>query len=496
MALNDDSSDDGRVGRGPRLTWASMDRNFEQNPPRSTRQGTKRQNVEMAHLSDHWDRSFNSPSSQVTTDRDLLSSIKTARRRRDIIIGKRVVVLNQRTNYRYQRDAVHKARNKFLLAAKNLRSYLKQQSIDTAASSEYKQFEDAFLELGKFNHGLDEVENTLQEADRDLDVRESRLSRDEKKIYEALGRYVEHSPSRSHVGPPKPLSRRSSSSSSSDMTEPLAAEYYEMAGTVKILRERLHNKQVQHLQDVSVRQNDIELGKSPQPPEKEFRKGYFIELSALYAELLTAKMKSTNLKQTCADEDIALSDDGDSHGNSEALHLTLDLDRQLIRHAATLEDSEERTALLSNFLSGYMDPKTKVADWLIELPLRDKTGSLELPEIQHFEDIPVGLDDEPDTSNAPTSRIHLNSSNTRTSMMPAISSEQGRVDGELIVWSPVSSKKSWPISQRSHDFVGEAPERRYSDNMLERPPFTSFEDGIYLSRIDQKRPSSASGAFN
>jgi hypothetical protein len=496
MAPNDDSSDDGRTGRVPRLTWAKVDRKSEQYQSKSARQGTKRFNSETSHLSDDWNPSFIPRSAQITTDRDLLISIKAARRRRDTILGKRVIVRNQRNNYRHQRDAVHQARNKFLLAAKNLRSHLKQQSVNPD-SFEYKLFEEAFAELGKLNHHLDEVESTLQKADRDLDVRESRLSTDERKIYEALGRYVEHSPSRDQIGPPKPSSRRSSSSSSSssNATEPLATEYYESAGTVKILRERLHNKQVQHLQDVSLRQNLIEVGKLPQPPEKVFRKGYYVDLSALYSELITAKTKSTTLKKACAEENIALSDDGDSHPNSEALHLTLDLDRQLIRHAATVEDNEEREALLSNFLSGYMDPKTKVSDWLIELPQREKTSSDDLPEIKHLEDTPGWPDDGTATSNAPTSRILLNSSNTRTSMVPAISSEQGRIEGEMIDWSVISSKKSLPISQRSNDFVGEAPKRRYSDGMIERPPSTSFEDEVYIPRSDQKRPSSASGAF-
>jgi hypothetical protein len=436
------------------------------------------------------------PSSLVTTDRDLLSAMKTAQHKRDIIIGKRVVVLNQRNNYRYQRDAVHKARNKFLLAAKNLRYFLQQHDLEC---TEITQLEDAFLELGKYDQHLSLVEEKLQQADRDLDVRESRLSADEKKVYDALGRYVEHSPSHSPARPPKPRSRRSSSSSSdsSIATEPMAREYYTMAGTVKILRERLHNKQVQHLQDILLRQNDMELGRSLQPPEKDFRKTYFIDLSALYAELLTAKKKSAHLRQVCADEDIDLSDidDEDSHDNSGALHLTLDLDRQLVHHAATVEDIEERCSLLGNFLSGYMDPKTKVQDWLMELPSRNQSEPLGVPETPYFEDFSPALVSEPDTSNAPTSRLQMNSSNTRSTMIPAVPSEQDRIEREMIEWSDVSSKRSLPNSQRSHDFVGEAPKRRYSDSMMKRPPFTNFEEGIYTSRGDQKGPSSESGAF-
>lgn len=75
----------------------------------------------MSQLSEQWAQSIHAPPTQVKTDRDLLSAIKSARQRRDIIFGMRVDVRNQRTHYRYQCDAMHKARNKFLLAAKNLK---------------------------------------------------------------------------------------------------------------------------------------------------------------------------------------------------------------------------------------------------------------------------------------------------------------------------------------------------------------------------------------
>lgn len=146
---------------------------------------------------------------------------------------------------------------------------------------EYKHFEDAFVELGLFNQTPDKVKNKLQEADKDLDRRESRLSADEKRIYDALDRYVDHSPSRPPFGPLKPSSLPSSSSSSSSSGTDLAEDYYEAAGTVKILRERLLNKQIQQLQDLSLRHNDIEIRKSPQPPEKDFRKGH-LSTSVLY----------------------------------------------------------------------------------------------------------------------------------------------------------------------------------------------------------------------
>ncbi|QDS69657.1 hypothetical protein FKW77_009449 [Venturia effusa] len=496
MAVDDEGSDDGRAGRVPILNWAPgadrQPRNLHQWPAHRTK---KRQNVDFSPLSERWDRTGLAPQLEVTTDRGLLSSIKGARRRRDIVLGKRVFVLNQRTSYRYQRDAAHKARNKFLLAAKNLRSRLEKQGIDTGSCVEYKYFEDAFAELGVFNQNLDKMENKLQEADKDLDKGESKLSVEEKKVYNALTRYVEHSPSRPLIvsEPPKmPSLQSSSDSSSSSDSEPLAEEYYGAAGTVKILHDRLHNRQIQHLQDESVRQIDMELGKTLHPPEKEFRKGYLIGLSALYAELLKAKKRSTSLKKACKEAEIDLEADGESRSCSEALHLTPEFERRLIRHAAALDDTEEQKVLLTNFFSGYMDPKTKVSDWLVDLPQRDSSDSLEFPEIKHLGDKRPSQDSEVVAPNAPSSRIYPDYSNNRTSMVPDISSDQARIDG-MLDWSVRSSRKLFPIN----DFAGKAPDdkRRYSDSRIERPAFTSLEDMVLFTRWVPKRPNSAIAAF-
>lgn len=487
MEPDDNSSDDGRMGRDLRPRGRIKGRFSSK-----LFGGEKQLLFASPRCKPPQEMADASPGSQVSANRDLLTSLKAARRRRDKIVGKRVVVFHQRKNYRYQRDTVRKAQNKFFLAAKNLRVFLSRQDINAATCTEYLQFEEAFSEMGKLNKSLNEVEAKLQQVDKDLDLRELKLSVDEKRIFKALRKLADFSPSHSQVRPPRPPSTHSSSSTSTARTDPRASKYYERAGAVKILRERLHNKQVQHLQDLSTRQIELELGRPLRPPEKTFQNTYYAELIALYGDLQTAKKESAAFRQECIEHDVALSDDEDSHNHSEALHFPLDLDRQFVHHVATRENVEERTALLSEFLSGYKDPKAKVAEWLTELPLRTRTHEIDSPGVQHLDEHPIDLDTEAGHSQPPTSRMYQDASNHRTSMLPAVSSAQGPADEDFRNWSLASSKRSRPISQRSHDFVGEAPERRYSDNMQQRPKFITCEE-FNVPRIDQRRSSSASG---
>lgn len=490
MSLSDTSSNNGETPRKT-ISWADLAAKPDLNwfRPKFTRRGTRDKFDGESFDSLFEQQTLGTRFDQRPLEEDLLLSIKTARRHREVIVGKRVAVLDQRENYRYQREAVKKSHIKLFHAVASFKTFLAEQGMNIASIPEVQLVDEAFREMEPLGEGLINVETRLRQAENDLSSRESRLATDETHIYQSLSYLVGSSPSHSTVHPPELRSRSSSSNTSTVLTEPLARQYYDMAGTVKNLRERLHNMQVQHLQEVSARQNDLESGRILHPPEKEFQKRYYITLTSLYGELHTAKKKSLALKELCGETEVVLEDTDESFNNTEALHLPLELDRQLIHKAATQENSEDQSAFLSDFLSGYMDSKLKVSDWLNRLESSVGIGGVRSVVSQQGEFWKTEVDAGIAKSRPSISTIPHISSDDRLSVMAALSSARmGKDDGPHGV-SVKSSLKSWPTSLLSHDFIGEAPSRRYSDSVLDRPSLIVLED-LENTWEDQNHPNS------
>ncbi|QDS69397.1 hypothetical protein FKW77_004722 [Venturia effusa] len=291
-------------------------------------------------------------------DRRLAASFKVVHQRRDRLIGQRVSVLNQRIENEYHRNAIADSTVRVENAAKAL---LTRLGLCASELIEFQDLQQAVRESIDFTKTMEGMEAKLQETTRLLNSKETELYEKESRVYEQLAEITGFSspPPSKWQKPPQPP--QSTSSKSSAITDPHARRYYSRAGDAKILRERIHNMQVQHRHDLLRRQNG-HVGKIP---ERLFRERFDRNLSSLLEELERAKKEAFLMKLACQRRHIPLEDDEES--NQNILDAQYEDDRRVLSTFAG-NGGPSKSLAIANMTSVQMDFTTKIRRWLKAMP--------------------------------------------------------------------------------------------------------------------------------
>ncbi|TID23373.1 hypothetical protein E6O75_ATG03009 [Venturia nashicola] len=206
----------------------------------------------------------------------LAKSFKIVHRRRDKLVERRVKVVHQRREHEYQRKAVQ-ASNQRVVDATDV--FLERFAIEVYSSPEYLAIVGALKESTDRARILESKETKLQESTENVNLKKAELS--------------------------------------TTHTHPRARKYYDRAGQVKILRDRLHNMQVQHQQDLMSRQARRESGHITKLPERLSHEGFYGKLASILEELERANKEAFLLKLACGRQGIVLEDEVDTHRDQD-----------------------------------------------------------------------------------------------------------------------------------------------------------------------------------
>jgi hypothetical protein len=444
-----------------------------------------------AALSDQKEKTSSSTASErPALDPRLTASFKVVHKRRDRLIGRRVNYVNQRTENEYQRNAFTASTQRVFNAVDQLMS---RYGVETSSSPEFHALQEAVQEAVELGRVLGGMELKLQEATRNLIAKESELHRKEKTVYKRLARLTRSTHQSPSIREKQPKSVRSASSKSTARTHPRARKYYDRAGEVKILRERIHNMQVQHRQDLASRQMQREAGHIVKVPERLFQGRFYTKLGALLQELETTKKDAFLLKLACQRQGIVLEDDTESQNNEGIIDASLEDDRRILSNLASQQNGQNKSLLLGQLLSEYMDSTTKIRRWLHGMP----------PDLQAMDPgltdahIPHKNDTKTDTghivtfsdqllSPAANTEAHksieervnpgfLVAESRRASAFGDVNVSDGHAASDLSGEPPSSSDREFS----EPDFGGEAPSRRYSDPSPTRPLLLGY-DGLHI----------------
>jgi hypothetical protein len=451
--------------------------------------------------------SANTPVKEPLSSPAFLFSVMETQERRHSSVSARVQVRNRRKNYGLLRDHTRSVQDNFLTVAEN---FVSQQSGENANNLEsgLKLLNAALDDLRMYSSRFRLEEDGLQQEEAELNIRETELYEGETNMYNELGRIAGKFPSISRgKQPARHKTSHSTRSTSTARTHPRARRYYDRAGDVKNLRERLHNLQAQHHQDIVIRQNHKEVGQSVFPSEKTFRKRYLNALVTLVRELEIAKADAHQLKLACHKHRVDVEDGKESFDKEEVIHLSLKLEREMIRHAATQTQDQwiHGADSLGDILSGYMDSNARVRAWLADttrftnkditqdfatqqeaqmepkhnMPLSPSlqsiTPSMTLQiAIASASQKQVGIEAN-DLAETPADRPDYPQESRRSS--GSISSAGGSMQSSTSVYPRLEPK-----------FEGDPPRRRYSDSGEMKWKLPS--DELCTSCLNQTRPQS------
>lgn len=408
-------------------------------------------------------------SGRPAQDQRLVKSFKIVHRRRDKLVERRVKLVRQRTEHEHQRNAVMTSNDRIFEAVE---TFLSRYAINRSSSPEYLAIQGSLQESKDRARILESMEIKLQETTRNVNSKEDELFVKEKKVYKRLATLTGLT---THPQPrEQPQPTRSTSSKSTTQTHPRARKYYDRAGQVKNLRDKIHNIQVQHQQDLASRQARRESGHSTKLPERLFHERFYEKLASILEELERAKKDAFLLKLACERQGIVLEDEVEPHRDQDDYdYLMLKNDRVILPKLGGNPVSRNSSFLLDELLSGYNDTTTKTRRWLNGIPrntqeMVDPLSPDDSRPIESDINIMVALDSPsfgPAVTDVPAP--------VEKRIAAGFHAQQSRKsftiedpDAEAIETASVLSAGPPTSSDREFlhdDFVREAPMRRYSD---------------------------------
>lgn len=408
-------------------------------------------------------------SGRPVLDQRLAKSFKIVHRRREKLVERRVKVVHQRREHEYQRKSVQASNQRAFDATE---VFLKRFGVEAYSSPEYLAIVRALKESTDRARILESMETKLQESTEIMNLKEAELVSKEKKVYKRLATLTGLT-IHPHIRE-QPQPTHSASSNSTTHTHPRARKYYDRAGQVKILRDRVHNMQVQHQQDLLSRQARRESGHITKLPERLFHERFYGRLASTLEELERANKDAFLLKLACERQGIALEDEAETHHDQHDYDSpVLENDRVILPNLGGDPISRNGSFLLDELLAGYNDTTTKIRRWLNGIPQNtkdmDDTQSL---DVNHLVDsditIAVALDS---ASFGPTSTdvpapvekhmiAGLDAQRSRMSLTPEDPDAGAMKTASDLSGGPTTSSDR-EFSQE--DFAGDAPRRRYSE---------------------------------
>ncbi|QDS69399.1 hypothetical protein FKW77_004771 [Venturia effusa] len=445
--------------------------------------------IKVQHLDTGYEREDNKSSSTISgkpvLDQRLAKSLKIVNRRRDRLVEGRVKIDQQRREHEYQRKAVHASNQRILDATE---TFLKRFGIDASSSPEYLEIVGALKESTDRAKILGIMETQLQQSAEAMNLKEAEMFSKERKVYKRLATLTgltNHPPSRE-----LPRPERSTSSKSTTHTHPRARKYYDRAGDVKNLRDKIHNLHVEHQQDLILRQARRDSGHATKLPERLFHERFYTKLTSILEELESAKKDAILLKLACERQGIVLEEEAETHrGQVEHYSPMLENDHVILPKLGH-QISRNSSLLLDELLSGYNDTTTRIRRWLNGIPQNtQEPDDLQLLADHHSVDpvldINVALD-----SPSPGPMAMYVPAPVEKRLTASLYVQQSRrpftiedPDDEAIETASALSGEPSSFSGREfpqEDFIGEAPMRRYSDP---NPEFTYWLRPIGAQKV-------------
>jgi hypothetical protein len=435
-------------------------------------------------------------SEQIVPDQHLAASFKVVTRQRDRLIGRRVTIVNQITKSEYQRNAVYASTLRVGDAAEAL---ISRYCVEASSSPEIDELREALQESIELGRTLDGMESKLKQSTKNLNLKESELYLKEKRVYKRLAQIVGLTHQPQDLEDKQVQRDGSSSSKSTTRTHPRARRYYDRAGEAKILRERIHNMQVQHRHDLASRKIQRDSGLAVNISDRLFHEIFYAKLASLLQELEEARKDSFLLKLACQRQGIALEDGSEPQDDRNIIDVSLKDGYRLLSYQSRNQNGKKLSLLRGDLLSGYIDTTTRIRRWLNTMPqhMEDMVSAQPFTTNYHgkhganesaviFSDPftpPPSKADVPMSIEIPGS-LNISAPKIKeTSPLEDLEISDRQVGSEGSSWPSTSSDREFP----QQDLAGDAPIRRYSDPSPTNPFLLRSHGFQIVSYINQER---------
>lgn len=209
--------------------------------------------------------------------------------RRHTVTG-RVRAIQERKMCLQQREHVLRTGQRWMEAAEGVTAKLDRSECQAPLQSLYEQMRESFVLLDTYTERVKRFEGDLSQL-------EFRLSRKEAKFYKDYVELLSDDDSCSIENDEYCIV--SSSDASSEEIHPLLRKYYDKAGDVNVLKDRLNELEFDHQQEMFMRDERMGLGEPISPSEQAFQELYFTERSNTIRNLSEAQAEARRLREQC-----------------------------------------------------------------------------------------------------------------------------------------------------------------------------------------------------
>jgi hypothetical protein len=464
-----------------------------------TEVGNEHQAQSDAELAHQQDQSSNNKSSPPVLDNRLATTFKVVYRRRSRLVKRRGSIAILRSQHEYQRKAITAFTQRVSNAVEVLLSH---SSVEISSSTALNELQEALLESKKLHGLFEETEYKLQQAARKLNVKESELSERERKVYKMVSRIAGITDDDLD-----PESSWSTSSISTAKTDPHARQYYDRAGQVKILRDNIHNFEVEFQRELTSRQDQRNSGFTASIPDRLFQERFDSKLATLREELEGAKKDAFLFKLACQRQGVTLIDDSEPEDDQDVIDATFEADTHMRPSSIGQRSGRERTLLLRELDTGHKDSTTKIDRWLKAVPPEGQIIQTVVPMVRSNDSMGIdGIENGvgigfSETVMTPSANTEIAAPIEQRVTASFLADEKRRASSwrELATSNDeaISDGSDGPPSPFDHefssaDFDGDSPMRRFSDQNTTRP-FSLQPVGLgnlYFVSRERRKPRS------
>jgi hypothetical protein len=305
---------------------------------------------------------------QVKLSNSFVGLLKHTEALHNEVLGLRIDLNNERTGHDEQREHTLDAQSLFVDASTSFMAAVAASGSNPAAAA---HLQDVWERLKRSTANLKKREETVQKLEKELKKKEGRLLAKEKQLYEEI--HKTRDDVRSSIASEDALTddsyvELSAYSGSTDDENSLVHKYYDLMGDAKIFRERLFNFESEHQHQLSLREEQRQLGELPDPPDEIFYRAYFSERKALIQDLSTAKADMQQLKVQC--ELAGMSVEAPSLpplDDADALDHSRRVPRRAIHYALPPDSYFGRLTEGITLVFGDIDNQAFVGRWLNEV---------------------------------------------------------------------------------------------------------------------------------
>jgi len=318
-------------------------------------------------------------SARIKLSAVFINLLKDALALHDEILGKRIALENERRNHHHQKEHTDLAQIQFMEASSNFVAKAASGSNSDPLTSLQERWE----QLKRSTENLKSLEDRILRLEVELQKKEGRTFDKETLLYEEIRRGREDI--RSSIASNDDLADSSSalisahSGSSENSDDPHVRRYYDLLGDVRLFRERMFNFESKQQHEMSIREEQKELGQTVNPPDSQFYAAYFSRREYLIRELSTATADMRRAKSYCDHEGLSV----------EEPDLPPLADANALDHSHRVPRSVIQNAILPGFVTGWLkadamllfgdtDKKVRVDRWLSDVQKAARVDSFEL----------------------------------------------------------------------------------------------------------------------